>query len=674
MARKAQDMQEHADVPVAVLSSRPSLDLAINIWVPGYVASSAKDVDAVIDLTDEGGVIVIDLGDANGPEFLRSLHERQIDTPTVVVNVGDRELDPEIARDVVVADSTQVADLTNAFEAARRRRTSRPAVVAEEPAEPERLVEAAPVPAPTPAPTPAPAPVESVEPGEPAAPEPAAEHAEPVVSEPAPEHVVEDEPEEQPGPPLPPAAVFEAPPQPPPTPTTAATDSSGWVDGGVAPTAQPEEGAAPAGAERRGTSAAVPALYTAGRGRRAGREQDRPAEKGPRWWPFGSRRGSDQERGDEQPAAETSTPQGRGVAADAPGPGDTSLLFNDGSGEPVHLIDLTDPLFERDEPADERIIRLEPETDAKVSIDPVVVGRSWIALDELEDVIGSGSAVVAVRATDASYAIVAGVGLAPFEADRLIGANHPLLREVRREGWAIRAHSTDEESAPPPPLAECDELLAIAVPRGGHEVDGVVLIGRFVSFTDDEVRAARAIVGDTERLDERLRRLQTPTARPAVMAPESGPFVPAAIVRAGWRLLDELYPLLGGAAAVVALEGDHTVYVPTAAVGVDAQVAARFIPADHPLLAHVRDRGGKVHVQAANEGYGLVGGLPLPTQPFVVAITVGPPERDGGVVLFARQRRFTDDELAILASAIHGHRLAELVRARRGRRVARAAD
>jgi hypothetical protein len=161
---------------------------------------------------------------------------------------------------------------------------------------------------------------------------------------------------------------------------------------------------------------------------------------------------------------------------------------------------------------------------------------------------------------------------------------------------------------------------------------------------------------------------------PAVMTrPDRGPLVPAELVHAGWRLLDDLFPLLGGAAAVVALEGDHTVFVPTAGVGVDAQVAARFIPADHPLLAHVHEHGGQVQVQAANEGYRLVGGLPIPNQPFVAAITIGPPERDGGIVLCTRQRRFTPDELESLVDAIHESRLGELVRARR-RRVARASD
>ncbi len=629
MARKMPVIHQPEDVPVAVFSSRPSLDLAINVWVPGYVARSATDVDAVIDLTDGGGVIVIDMGDADGPERLRVLHERGIDIPTVVVNVGDLELEESIARRVVVADSTQVTDLASAFETARSRRVSRAAAAAAGPTDPEPRAEAAPV---------------------------ASDEARPKEIEP----------------PVPPPAAFAAATPPPPSPSATDPTPSGTSDGGVAPTA---DDGAPEVAAGRSTSAAVPALYTAGRRRRSSRSQDRSTGKGPRGWPFGGRRGSAQGGGDGEPAGEATTTQGGRMAADVPGSQGSSLLFNDDSDEPAHVIDLTEPLFELDEAADERIIQLEPGSDATVSINPVVVGRSWVALDELEEVIGSGSAVVAVRATDASYAVVAGVGVAPFEAGRLIGASHPLLREVRREGWAKRARSTVEESAPPPPLAECDELLAIAVPRGGHEIDGVVLIGRFAPFSDDEVRTARALVGDTERLDERLRLLQTTAAHPAVMAlPDSGPLVPAALVYAGWRLLDDLFPLLGGAAAVVALEGDHTVFVPTAAVGIDARVAARFIPADHPLLAHVRDNGGKVQVQAANEGYPLAAGLPLPTQPFVAAITIGSPERDGGIVLCTRQRRFTPDELAILVGAIHESRLGELLQARRRRRVARASD
>jgi hypothetical protein len=634
MARKIPAIHEPDDVPVAVFSSRPSLDLAINVWVPGYVARSATDVDAVLDLTHERGVVVIDLGDADGPGRLELLHERGIDVPTVVVNVGDLELEEAIARRVVVADSTQVADLRSAFETARGRRVSRPAA--------------------------------AVAASTGASPRDGSVSAREDVG--GPEELV---------PPEQPAATMAAPPPPPPLPSSATDpEPSGADDGAGVPTEQAVDGAGSEEAKAASApSTAVPTLFAAGRPRRSAQSQGRSTAKGSRWWPFGGRKTTGPDRSDEEPTGEALTEQGNEATADGPGAEGGSPLFNEEAGEAANVIDLTEPLFERHGAGEERIIRLEPESDAKVSINPVVVGRSWVALDELEDVIGSGSAVVAVRATDASYAVVAALGVAPVEAGRLIGANHPLLREVRRAGWAKHLRSTDQGAVPPPPLADCDELLAIAVPRGGHDIDGVVLVGRFTPFSDDEVRSARALVGDTERLDERLRLLQTAGGDLQLAPPpDTGPFVPAALVHAGWGLLDDLFPLLGGAAAVVALEGDHTVFVPTAAVGVDAQVAARFIRADHPLLTHVRGHGGTAQVQAANEGYRLVGGLPLPTRPFVAAITVGPPDRDGAVVLLTRQRRFTPEELELLVSAIRESRFGELVRARRRRRLAKAPD
>lgn len=374
-------------------------------------------------------------------------------------------------------------------------------------------------------------------------------------------------------------------------------------------------------------------------------------------------------------SAETASSSGsRSEAGELAAPGD-DLLFDEAAGEPGYILDPTAPLFERQEAGDDRAIRFNPDIGAEVSIDPVVVGRSWIVLDELKDMIGSGSAVVAVRASDSSYATVAGVGLAPFEADRTIRASHPVMQAVRQDGWFIRSHEHQAEPLALTPLLECDEFMALAMRRDGGLVDGVVLIGRFVPFTTEEARAAATVVTDTGLLDERLRRLQGPALRSMVAtADEGGPLVPADLVRAGWRLLDELFPLMGGAAAVVTLQGGETVFVPTAAVGVEAQIAARFVPATHPLLKRMHAGGGSVLVQAANADRGLVGGLPLPDRAFVAAIAVGELERHGGVVLFTRKRRFTDDELAILTSTIRDHRLDELVQSLRQRKAVGATE
>jgi hypothetical protein len=118
------------DVPIAVVSSRPALDLAINTWVPGYLASVAGDVDAVIDVTRTGGVVIIDLAAAEHAPLLDELRARAADS-RIVAMVPEGTVVADGLADRVVASTVTIAELREAIEGAalaeRPARTTRPA-------------------------------------------------------------------------------------------------------------------------------------------------------------------------------------------------------------------------------------------------------------------------------------------------------------------------------------------------------------------------------------------------------------------------------------------------------------------------------------------------------------------------------------------------------------------
>jgi hypothetical protein len=119
------------DVPIAVVSSRPALDLAINTWVPGYLASVADDVDAVIDVTRTGGVVIVDLAAAEHAPLLDELRARAADS-RIVAMVPEGTVVADGLADRVVASTVTIGELREAIEGAalveRPARTTRPAV------------------------------------------------------------------------------------------------------------------------------------------------------------------------------------------------------------------------------------------------------------------------------------------------------------------------------------------------------------------------------------------------------------------------------------------------------------------------------------------------------------------------------------------------------------------
>jgi hypothetical protein len=111
---------EAGDVPVAVVSSRPSLHLAINTWVPGYLASPADDIDTVIELTGDEGVVVLDLTASDPAYLLGELRDRGARSRVVVLAPAGLEVAPELA-DVVAPLDASIAELGAAIGDARSR-------------------------------------------------------------------------------------------------------------------------------------------------------------------------------------------------------------------------------------------------------------------------------------------------------------------------------------------------------------------------------------------------------------------------------------------------------------------------------------------------------------------------------------------------------------------------
>jgi hypothetical protein len=117
-------MRVRADIEVAVLSARTDLDLAISTWLPGYVAQRTDDLDAVMDVTRRGGVVLIDLGSPRHEEWIAALRDRGFDGPAVYLDPrGDVTID---LRDrVVVTSPPSLSGLLAGLEEAQLPRSDR---------------------------------------------------------------------------------------------------------------------------------------------------------------------------------------------------------------------------------------------------------------------------------------------------------------------------------------------------------------------------------------------------------------------------------------------------------------------------------------------------------------------------------------------------------------------
>ena len=105
-------------VTVAVVTSRPDLDLAISLWLPGYQARAAHDPETLIGIVGGGGVGLLDLVPARCEPWLSALRRRGFDGPLVVVAPSEGTT-IDLDRRVVVAP-LRLPDLAAAFELARQ--------------------------------------------------------------------------------------------------------------------------------------------------------------------------------------------------------------------------------------------------------------------------------------------------------------------------------------------------------------------------------------------------------------------------------------------------------------------------------------------------------------------------------------------------------------------------
>ena len=111
-------MRARADVEIAVLSQRFDLDLVISTRLPGYVAQRVDEADAVIAITERGGIVLMDLASSEHQAWLDSLQSRGFDGPLVFLHQeGDLTID--LSDSVAVPSPSSLSDLLSAFETVR---------------------------------------------------------------------------------------------------------------------------------------------------------------------------------------------------------------------------------------------------------------------------------------------------------------------------------------------------------------------------------------------------------------------------------------------------------------------------------------------------------------------------------------------------------------------------
>ena len=120
-------MDHEPTTTVAVLSSRPTLDLAINTWFPGFEARSRPDLDEVIELAGAEGIIVIDLASTGQEQMLQALVERGASVPIVAVLAPGEDGSELVGDPIVVAAPSGVEVLAAALARARERLDTRDA-------------------------------------------------------------------------------------------------------------------------------------------------------------------------------------------------------------------------------------------------------------------------------------------------------------------------------------------------------------------------------------------------------------------------------------------------------------------------------------------------------------------------------------------------------------------
>jgi hypothetical protein len=81
-------VSQDGDITVAVLSDRLDIDIAISLWLSGYTARRASEVDVVLDLTRDGGLVVLESRSVDCAAHMEELLELGYRQPFVLLEEG----------------------------------------------------------------------------------------------------------------------------------------------------------------------------------------------------------------------------------------------------------------------------------------------------------------------------------------------------------------------------------------------------------------------------------------------------------------------------------------------------------------------------------------------------------------------------------------------------------
>lgn len=110
-------MSQDSDFPVVVVPGRVDVELAITLWVSGYRAHRATEVDAVLDLTKDGGLVLLDARAPSCDDWIERL--RTMGYPGPIVLLDGRVSSCVRTDDAAVRTPWNLDAMGAAFEAAR---------------------------------------------------------------------------------------------------------------------------------------------------------------------------------------------------------------------------------------------------------------------------------------------------------------------------------------------------------------------------------------------------------------------------------------------------------------------------------------------------------------------------------------------------------------------------
>jgi hypothetical protein len=521
---------------VIVVSPQPALSLALSTQLPGCDALGASSVDQVLELADDGSLVLLDVGAAETDQWLSNLIGRGLDVGMVVVgeplhrvsrpnirylprpfSLGDlfeafeavgnpaEELDSEVDQDQAGGERSGSWAAPEESANGQDGHDETDGLGASDPASSQtsaaarstwdrasqrlrRLVtgphEAAPTPEPTPAGSPA-AEELGVErkPGD-AEPEPAQDRDTETAAapEPEPESNAAPEPESDDGEPeqaqkrdTEPAPALEPEPEP-----------------GTAPEHAPE--VAPEGETEPGPESEPEAEPAPGHGipTSVGPQSVGPAETATRPPDTASRSGWRQRRRSAARARHAASGSAGDEDGGAPNAASFAARIREGHRAALQLEDLLN--------------------DFSVLADVAQCGKAL--LEEIDVRMTVGGSAVALRGVGTDLQVIATAADAQGVNDGHLTTDHPFVGAIERRGGALLLSPTDDVRGmlAGVPLSHWPVLVAATIPGDGQP-DGIVLVGQPGPADPTDVDRLYAIVDDAAdvlRLAAVLRRLPHP--------------------------------------------------------------------------------------------------------------------------------------------------------------------